>query len=338
MFKSKIALSLIFVLFLAACAPGISTAPLETAPPSSVPASETPFPTVTPLPPTATFTVTPTPRPLASRVLIISYDGLRPDAIGRAPMTNLIALMQESAYSLTAQTIIPSTTLPSHTSMLTGLCPAKHAVYWNDYVPENGYALGTNLFTIAHTAGLRTVMIVGKEKLRQIVRPESADVFIFKEADQTVANLAVAEIQQGFGVMFLHFPSGDYAGHEWGWMGGVQMYNYREDDKMLGQILAALDESGLRDSTLIIISADHGGHEKSHGTELPEDMTIPWIVNGPGVIPGPLTSFVQTTDTAATASYALGLPLPAEWDGVPVYEAFDLPTPPRVPPSCPQTH
>ncbi len=333
--KSARIISLLALFILVACAPQAVSTPLETATPPEVRASETPSPL--PLPPTATFTVTPTPRPLASRVLIISYDGLRPDAIGKAPMTNLIALMQTSAYSLNAQTIMPSTTLPSHASMLSALCPSKHAVFWNEYVPENGYALGVNLFTIAHTAGMRTVMIVGKEKLRQLVRPESTDVFIFKEADQTVANLAVAEIQQGFGLMFLHFPSGDYAGHEWGWMGGVQMYNYREDDKMLGQILAALDESGLRASTLIIITSDHGGHEKSHGTELPEDMTIPWIVNGPGVIPGPLTSFVQTTDTAATASYALGLPLPAEWDGVPVYEAFGLPTPPRVPAACPQT-
>jgi hypothetical protein len=30
-------------------------------------------------------------------------------------------------------------------------------------------------------------------------------------------------------------------------------------------------------------------------------------------------------DTAATAAYALGLPIPPEWDGVPVYEAFGLP-------------
>jgi hypothetical protein len=30
-------------------------------------------------------------------------------------------------------------------------------------------------------------------------------------------------------------------------------------------------------------------------------------------------------DTAATAAFALGLPIPADWDGVPVYEAFGLP-------------
>ena len=29
-------------------------------------------------------------------------------------------------------------------------------------------------------------------------------------------------------------------------------------------------------------------------------------------------------DTAATAAFALGLPVPPEWDGVPVYEAFGL--------------
>ncbi len=333
MFKSKIALSLIVILLLAACAPQAGTIPLETATPPEVRASETASPSS--VPPTAT--ITPTPRPLAQRVLIISFDGLRPDAIGKAPMTNLIALMQTSAYSLNAQTIMPSTTLPSHSSMLSGLCPAKHGVYWNEYVPQNGYALGVNLFTIAHTAGMRTVIVVGKEKLSQLVRPESLDAFHYEEADSGITNKAVAEIKQGFGVMFVHFPTGDIAGHEWGWMGGVQMYNYREEDEMLGRILAALDESGQRADTLIILTADHGGHEKSHSGGLPEDMTIPWIINGPGVIPGPLTVFVQTTDTAATASYALGLPRPVEWDGVPVYEAFGQPTPPRVVPVCPQT-
>jgi hypothetical protein len=55
-------------------------------------------------------------------------------------------------------------------------------------------------------------------------------------------------------------------------------------------------------------------------------MTIPWIAVGPGIQPKALTSFIQTTDTAATAAFALGLPLPAEWDGAPVYEAFGLPS------------
>ena len=331
--KSTRIFSLLILFILLACAPGIGLAPLETA--TQPPAPREATATLTAIPPLATATST--PRPLAERVLIISFDGLRPDAIGKAPMTNLIALMQSSAYSLSAQTILPSSTLPAHASMLSGMCPSKHAVYWNDYVPENGYARGVDIFDLAHASGLRTVMIVGKEKLRQVTEPESTDVFIFEEADSTISNLAVAEIKKGFGLMFVHFPTGDLQGHEWGWMGGVQMWTFREEDKLLAQILAALDENGLRASTLIIVTADHGGIQHSHGGSLPEETTIPWIISGPGVVPGPLTSFVQTTDTAVTAAYMLGLPLPADWDGSPVTEAFGQPTPVRVSAACLQT-
>ena len=41
-------------------------------------------------------------------------------------------------------------------------------------------------------------------------------------------------------------------------------------------------------------------------------------------------------DTAATAAYALGLPIPAEWDGVPVLEAFGLPAAVRPQTVCPR--
>lgn len=330
MLKSKITLSLIVILLLAACAPQATPALLETATPPEVRASEAP--SATPAPPTATATVTPTPRPFAQRVLIVSFDGLRPDAIDKAPMTNLLALMQTSSYSLTAQTILPSTTLPAHASMLSGLCPARHATYWNDYVPENGIAIGTDLFDSAHAAGLRTVMIVGKQKLWHVTAPESLDYFIVNENDESIGNLAEIEIRKDFGVMFVHFPTGDVLGHEWSWMGAVQMSAYRAEDRELAKMLAALDAAGLRESTLIILTADHGGIiGGSHGGDSPEEMTIPWIVSGPGVVPGLLTSFVHITDTAATASYALGLPRPAEWDGVPVLEAFGLPSPPRLP-------
>jgi len=40
-------------------------------------------------------------------------------------------------------------------------------------------------------------------------------------------------------------------------------------------------------------------------------------------------------DTAATAAYALGLKIPKEWDGIPVYEAFGLPAQPHTEPVCP---
>jgi predicted AlkP superfamily pyrophosphatase or phosphodiesterase len=246
-------------------------------------------------------------------------------------MGNVLSLMQTGAYTLTAQTIMPSLTLPSHSSMLVGTCPAKHIVRWNEYVPANGYALGIDIFDLAHAAGLRTVMVVGKEKLRQITEPTSTDYFAFvDDTDKitdpyTVAQLANKQISQGFSLMFVHFPNGDLAGHDHGWMSRKQLETYADDDVSLGYILQTLKNKDMYESTLIIITSDHGGHDTTHGTNLPEDMTIPWIVNGPGILPMQLTTQVHTMDTAATAAFALSLPIPAEWDGVPVYEAFGLP-------------
>jgi arylsulfatase A-like enzyme len=79
------------------------------------------------------------------------------------------------------------------------------------------------------------------------------------------------------------------------------------------------------ESTMIIVTSDHGGHDTTHGHNQPEDMTIPWIISGPRVKPGQLSEQVYVTDTAATAAFVLGLPLQPEWDGAPVLEAFGLP-------------
>src|SRR6185503_2748961 len=142
---------------------------------------------------------TPTPAPRASRVLILSIDGLRPDIIALAPMPNLMTLMQNSAYSLNAQTVYPSVTLVAHASMLGGVCPSKHGVDWNDYLPERGFAQGTDLFDIAHAAGLQTDMYVSKKKLTQVTEPSSLDTFVFvNDRDTVLTERLISEFPQDF--------------------------------------------------------------------------------------------------------------------------------------------
>jgi len=302
-----------------------------TLPPATAIHTETPFPTAG---------ATPTPLPSVERVLILSFDGLRPDAIAEANMVNVLGLMQNGAFTLSAQTIMPSLTLPAHASMLAGTCPAKHIVRWNEYVTQNGFALGTDIFDLAHAAGLRTAMVVGKEKLRQVTEPASTDYFEFVdktdkiEDSSTVLRLALTQINEGFSLMFVHFAEGDLEGHANGWMSRSQLGVYEREDKGLGLLIQALKDRGMYESTMIIITSDHGGHETTHGTDLPEDMTIPWIISGPRIAPGELSTQVYTMDTAATAAFALGLPLPPEWDGAPVFEAFGMPVDPFGNPGC----
>ncbi len=332
--RSRIHLVALVLLYLSACLPAV---PLQGSVPTlspTVPATLTPYqpPTETP----ASFTTsTSTPDPRPARVLILSIDGFRPDSIEMAPMPNLLGLLDISAYSLKARTINPSSTLPSHASMLTGLCPDKHGVDWNDYRPGRGYANGTDIFDLAHAAGLSTVMVVGKEKLRQVTEPENTDVFEFINDRDTVIAARVAElIPLGFDLIFVHFPTPDWMGHEYGWLSPEQLSVLFRADQALEAILSALDGTGMREDTLVIVTADHGGHKTTHGTDLQEDMLIPWIAFGKGILPGQLTTSVNTTDTAATVAWALGLPIQPEWDGLPVLEAFGLPDEPHPEPRC----
>ncbi|HTX89705.1 MAG TPA: alkaline phosphatase family protein [Anaerolineales bacterium] len=326
-----IGLLLLAVIFFNACSP--ASAPATPAPVSTAAGTPTqsPVPTETSSP-----TLTPTPAPLAKRVLILSLDGLRADAVAIAPMPNLLALMKSGAYTLNAQTIKPSATLPAHASMLTGLCPAKHGVTWDDYLPAKGYAKGPSLFDLAHAAGLQTDMVVGKKKLIQVTDPASVDSFTYiNDRDVVITQKILENFPNDFGVLFIHFPTPDAMGEVYGWPSKQYWDVLRQADGALAELLKALDDKGLRSETLVIVTADHGGHGMGHYTGTPLDMTIPWVVSGPGVVPGELSVPVNTTDTAATAAWALGLPIPSSWDGIPVYEAFGGTSPARPDPRCP---
>src|SRR2546423_9889575 len=98
-----------------------------------------------------------TTRPVAAieRVLIISIDGGRPDLLLRANCPAIRSLMSTGSYSFWARTTAMSITLPSHVSMLTGVVPNKHGVFWNDDLPltEPVYPKFPTIFEVAHAAG-----------------------------------------------------------------------------------------------------------------------------------------------------------------------------------------
>ena len=75
------------------------------------------------------------PIPQISKVVIISVDGLRPDLALRGHTPNIHALMNIGSFTLWARTTAESVTLPSHTSMLTGVSPVKHGIQWNSDLP-----------------------------------------------------------------------------------------------------------------------------------------------------------------------------------------------------------
>src|SRR3954463_8364501 len=78
------------------------------------------------------------PPPRLKHVFIVSFDQGNPDLIQRTEMPTFHQMAAEGAHSWSAYTIVPSLTLPSHTSMLTGVGPQVHQILWNSYQPSNG--------------------------------------------------------------------------------------------------------------------------------------------------------------------------------------------------------
>ncbi len=309
--------------------------PTLTAPPTLTPTSS---PTATPetelaASPTATYTppppiLVPTEIPDSNRiehVVIISIDGLRPDALAVADTFAIDALQAMGAYSPRARAVLPSVTLVNHASMLGGMSPEKHGITWNENDPSQGKIKGPTLFSIAHEAGLSTAMVVGKPKLEHLVIPDSVDNYIYAGfTDIQVVNEALRVIEAGLpNILFIHLPDVDSAGHLTGWMSPGQLLVVPLTDGLIGDIVAALETGEYLDNTLLIVTSDHGGSGRSHGSESPEDVTLPWLAVGPGIPAGmTIAGDVIVFDTAATALYALELPIPAAWDGQPVLEIF----------------
>ncbi len=283
---------------------------------------------------------------LAEHVFIISFDGGKTAVIAESEMPVLKKLAAEGAVTWKARTIFPSKTLPSHTSMLTGLGPGKHHVLWNNFEPLKGKILAPTVFTLARKAdpALVTGLFAGKMKFHHLWQDGSLDRFDFKGpqaatpliggADefektvnpaQTVAGSAAAYIvEKKPNLCFIHFPDPDSAGHQSGWGSPEQKEAFKVSDQALSQIVRALTATGIAEKSVIIISADHGGHDKTHGLDIPDDMEIPWIAWGKGVKRGfAISDAVTTYDSTATALWLLGVPIPAEFDGKPVKSAFE---------------
>lgn len=284
--------------------------------------------------------------PRVEHVFIISIDGGKPAAMQQSQMPVLNRLVREGAATWNAQTIFPPITLPSHVSMLTGVPMEQHGVTWNDWMPTNGLVQVPTIFAAAKPAGFSTAIFAGKEKFRHLLQPGTVDEFYYDKSNavivlksdngdqvvkkegciaaRMVATNAANHIRAHKpNLMFIHFPDPDTVGHQFGWDTPEQLKSFAEVDVALGDIIAAIQLAGIASNSVVIITADHGGHGKGHGKNIPEDMNIPWIVWGAGVKKDfTITNAVNTCDTAATALWLLDVKPLKPITGKPVSEAF----------------
>jgi len=70
-------------------------------------------------------------------VAVISIDGMHPDNVLKADrlnlkIPNLRRYLRDGAHAVSVRGVLPTVTYPSHTTMMTGVWPARHGIYANE--------------------------------------------------------------------------------------------------------------------------------------------------------------------------------------------------------------
>jgi predicted AlkP superfamily pyrophosphatase or phosphodiesterase len=265
-----------------------------------------------------------TPATSFRRALLVSIDGLRPDLALRGEMPRLRSLRQRGSYTFWAETSPEPYTLPCHVTMLTGVSAEKHGVTWNEYI-EDSYPAVPTLFEKAKQSQRTTAVVVGKMKFIALTKPGAVDhAYIPPDepvSDDEVATHAVRILRvHRPDVMFVHLPGVDTVGHEYGWGSPQQMAAIAKADLALGMLFDGLEELDLSGATVVLVTADHGGGEKSHEPNDPRSHFIPWIVAGPGIQPDSdltrqVEGRVRIEDTFATICELLKIDSGPDGDG-----------------------
>jgi predicted AlkP superfamily pyrophosphatase or phosphodiesterase len=249
------------------------------------------------------------------RTLVILVDGMRPDAIENLPQVK--DLIKKSSYNMEATTVMPSVTLPCHMSLFHSVDPSRHGTTTNTYAPQVRPVNG--LCEVLLQNKKKSALFYNWEELRDLSRPGSLTYSYFckgrdvgyDKANDIVTDAAIEYLTNNdIDFAFLYLGYSDAAGHQYGWMSDEYMESIQNSWDNIERLINVLPE----DYT-VFITADHGGHDRIHGTELQEDMTIPLIISGKDFKENTKLKNANIKDIAPTVVKLLCVAPDEEWEG-----------------------
>jgi choline-sulfatase len=260
-------------------------------------------------------------------ILLVTLDTTRADAIGpeaknvQTPAFN--ALMKRGRFFRYAYAAVPQT-LPSHTSMMTGLFPAGHGVHENarplsatspllaEQLKNGGYR--TAAFVSAFALARRYGLARGFDLYDDETPPGLAE----RTARETTERVLTFLRQPSQQPLFLwvhyydpHYPYTPPEPYRTRYASQPYYGEIASMDEQLGRLVSAFER--LPGGHAIVIAADHGeglgDHgEAQHGNLMYQaTMHVPLLVIGPGVAPGTIDTPVSTRRIFHTISDFAGL-------------------------------
>lgn len=250
------------------------------------------------------------------KVILISIDGMRSDGMQKCGNPYVKELEKMCAYTYNASSMNPSVTFPCHFSMTHSVTPQRHGILTNTYVPQVRPVAG--IFEKIKSAKKISAMFYGWEPLRDIALPGTLKFATYinaymKESSDTVltdeAIKVIGENKPDFAFLYM-VETDEKGGHDNGWM----------SEEYLRRISIAIDNvkrmiEAFGDEYSVIIMADHGGHDRSHGTTMPEDMVIPLFFFGEEFTQGEIERDISLLDIAPTIAKIMDIAPEDEWEG-----------------------
>jgi predicted AlkP superfamily pyrophosphatase or phosphodiesterase len=268
-------------------------------------------------------------------ILVIGIDGLGAHGIGMAKTPNMNELMKNGSYSLAARTVVPSSSGPAWSSMITGTTVERHGIGNNSWTVDNKilepvFKGEHNMFPTIfgeirkHTPKALIGAIYHWGAFGNFVEKGVCDLSIPAKSEDEATQKAcdfLAEKHPHF--TFVHLDLVDHGGHSGGYRSDEYVQTIEKADSLVGVLLSKLKETGMFDQTVVFVLSDHGGFEKKHGGTHPDEMIVPLIISGKGVRKGyEMKHPVFTYDLAPTVGWLFGFKL-NEWvTGKPLVDAF----------------
>lgn len=259
---------------------------------------------------------------MSKKVILISVDGMRPDGFMSCKNPYIETMMKEGSYTLTAKTVLPSVTLPCHMSLFHSVPPERHGITTNTYMPMVRPLNG--LFEqLSQVGKKKCAFYYGWEPIRDVARPlsctktEYIHALGYDATDDYLTDRALEFIGKAKpDFVFLYMVETDEkGGHKAGWMSETYLEVIANAVKNIQRVREACG-----DEYTIIITADHGGHDRTHGTARPEDTTIPMFFFGEDFEAGKDLGEISILDITPTICDVMEVDKAMEWEGTSLLE------------------
>jgi len=245
-------------------------------------------------------------------LVFIGLDGWGGVYVPKANMPTVKRMMSQGAWSLTARSVKPSISWPNWSSIFYGTPPEQRNI--EDF---------PSLFTLLKNNGQAksSVLFYEWDELLKIYHVEAMEKQKIHSNIESAREVAAYITEKKPVFTAVAFDEPDTTGHRKSWGSAAYYAKLTEMDSLIAVIEQAVKDAGIYDSTVFILTADHGGTFRGHGAYFPKHYKIPMIFYGCGIKEGfTIPSHINIYDITPTMAALMGMEIPPEWTGRILYE------------------